>query len=78
MSVVRNPSDNLRLERIINEPKRGIGDTTLAAAQHISDVCGIPLFEVFEHADEYADLSKRAAVLMRFTDMIKELADPGN
>ena len=75
MSVVCNPSDNLRLERIINEPKRGIGDATLAASQHISDVCGIPLFEVFEHADEYADLSKRAAVLMRFTDMIKELAE---
>ncbi len=75
MSVICNPADNLRLERIINEPKRGIGDTTLAAAQHISDVCGIPLFEVLEHADEYADLSKRAAALIKFTDMIKELSE---
>lgn len=75
MSVIENPADNLRLERIINEPKRGIGATTLAAAQHISDVTGMSLFEVFEHADEYIDLVKRSAVLKGFTDMIKELAD---
>ena len=75
MSVIANPADNLRLERIINEPKRGIGATTLAAAQHISDVTGMSLFEVFEHSDEYIDLMKRSAVLKGFTDMIKELAE---
>ncbi|MBQ7055240.1 MAG: ATP-binding domain-containing protein, partial [Oscillospiraceae bacterium] len=75
MSVIANPADNLRLERIINEPKRGIGATTLAAAQHISDVTGMSLFEVFEHADEYIDLMKRSTVLKGFTDMIKELAE---
>lgn len=75
MSVISNPSDNIRLERIINEPKRGIGATTLGAAQHISDVTGQSLFEVFEHADEYIDLMKRSAVLKSFTDMIKELAE---
>ncbi len=75
MSVITNPGDNLRLERIINEPKRGIGATTLAAAQHISDVTGFSLFEIFEHADEYADLAKRSTVLKGFTDMIKELSE---
>lgn len=75
MSVIANPSDNLRLERIINEPKRGIGATTLAAAQHISDVTGMSLFEVFAHSDEYADIYKRSAALKGFTDMIKELAE---
>ncbi len=75
MSVITNPGDNLRLERIINEPKRGIGATTLAAAQHISDVTGTSLFEVFEHADEYIDLVRRSTVLKGFTDTIKELAE---
>ncbi len=75
MSVIANTGDNLRLERIINEPKRGIGATTLAAAQHISDVTGLSLFEVFEHSDEYIDLVRRSAVLKGFTDTIKELAD---
>ena len=75
MSVIENPADNLRLERIINEPKRGIGATTLAAAQHIADVTGMSLFEVFEHADEYIDLMKKSTVLKGFTDMIKSLAE---
>ncbi|MBR3611644.1 MAG: UvrD-helicase domain-containing protein [Oscillospiraceae bacterium] len=75
MSVIVNPADNLRLERIINEPKRGIGATTIAAAEHIADVTGLSLFDIFEHADEYADLYKRSAVLKGFTDMIKGLAE---
>jgi DNA helicase-2/ATP-dependent DNA helicase PcrA len=33
LSVLHNPSDALRLGRIINEPKRGIGDATLAARE---------------------------------------------
>ena len=75
MSVIANPADNLRLERIINEPKRGIGATTLAAAQHIADVTGMSLFDVFDHSDEYADLYKKSAALKGFTGMIKELAE---
>ncbi len=75
MSVIMNPADNLRLERIINEPKRGIGATTIAAAEHIADVTGLSLFDVFEHADEYADLYRRSAVLMGFTKTMRELAE---
>ena len=75
MSVITNPADNLRLVRIINEPKRGIGDTTVAVAERLSDATGLSLFEIFEHADEYADLSRRSAVLMHFTDTIKSLAE---
>ena len=75
MSIIENPADNLRLERIINEPKRGIGATTLAAAQHISDVTGLSLFDVFEHADEYADLYKKSAVLKGFTSTMRELME---
>lgn len=75
MSVITNPADNLRLVRIINEPKRGIGDTTVAAAERLSDATGLSLFEIFEHADEYADLSRRSAVLMHFTETIKGLAE---
>ncbi len=75
MAVITNPADNLRLARIINEPKRGIGDTTIAAAEHLSAVTGQSLFEIFEHADEYADIARRSAVLMKFTDTIKSLAE---
>ncbi|MCL2068546.1 MAG: UvrD-helicase domain-containing protein [Oscillospiraceae bacterium] len=75
LSVIHNPGDNLRLLRIINEPKRGIGGTTLAAAQEIADTLGESLFEVISRADEYAPLSKKAAPLTGFAQMIRDLSD---
>lgn len=72
LSVINNPSDTLRLRRIINEPKRGIGDATINAAQQIADGLGISLFEVFDHADEFAPLQRKSKSLMEFTAMIKE------
>ena len=38
LSVLCNPQDTLRLQRIINEPKRGIGDATIATAQEVATV----------------------------------------
>ena len=42
LSVVNNPSDTLRLLRIVNEPKRGIGEATMAAASEIAAGLGLP------------------------------------
>lgn len=71
LSVIANPSDSVRLERIINVPKRGIGATTIAYAKEISDGLGLSLFEVIKHADEYEKLSRSASKLREFTDMIE-------
>ena len=46
LSVINNRADTIRLKRIINEPKRGIGDATVDKAEEISAMLGIPLFEV--------------------------------
>ncbi len=73
LTVINNPYDDLRLKRIINEPKRGIGDTTVNHAQQISDSLGISLFEVFKTADEYPMLSRAAAKLKEFCAVIDEL-----
>ena len=81
MSVIDNHSDSVRLRRIINEPKRGIGDATVDKAQEIADMLGLPLFEVLAHADEYQPLAKRSHQLMEFAQMIErlgELAEGGN
>lgn len=75
LAVMANPTDNLRLTRIINTPKRGIGDATIDSALEISTATGIPLFEILSHADEYSALTKRAPVLKHFTDMMSELID---
>lgn len=71
LSVIANPSDSVRLERIINVPKRGIGATTIAYAKEIADGLGLSLFEVIKHADEYEKLSRSASKLREFTDMIE-------
>ena len=54
LSVLNNPNDAVRLARIINEPKRGIGDATVAACREISDGLGISMLEVMRTADENA------------------------
>lgn len=71
LSVIANPNDSVRLERIINVPKRGIGATTIAYAKEIADGLGLSLFEVIKHADEYEKLSRSAGKLREFTDMIE-------
>jgi DNA helicase-2/ATP-dependent DNA helicase PcrA len=75
LNVLQNPGDDLRLLRIINEPRRGIGASTLASAQEIAAGVGIGLFEVAESAEDYAAISKKAAPLKDFTAMIRALQD---
>ena len=50
LSVIANPSDTVRLRRIINEPKRGIGDTTINNAASIADGLGTTFYNVIQNA----------------------------
>lgn len=75
LSVINNPNDAVRLKRIINEPKRGIGESTVAAVEDISQNLGIPMFEVLSNAESYAHIQKKAKPLLDFTRMINELAE---
>ena len=73
LSVIANPADEMRLRRIINEPKRSIGEKTVASATEIAGVLGVTLFEVLRHADEYEPLRRSAPKLMAFAQMIDSL-----
>lgn len=73
LTVVNNPGDNLRLRRVINVPKRGIGETSINRAFEIASGLGVSLFEVIAHADEYEMLRRSAPKLMAFSAMIAEL-----
>lgn len=73
LCVINNPADNLRLTRIINEPKRKIGAATIQAVQDIAAVEGVSMFEVMKNSLRYAALSKAAAKLMDFCEMIERL-----
>ena len=75
LCVINNPSDNLRLKRIINVPKRGIGDTSIANAELIANQIGESMFYVISHADEFEKLRRSANKLKDFANMLKELID---
>lgn len=70
-SVINNTADNVRLQRIINVPKRGIGDTMLNYISEIASLNKMTAFEVCEHADEFAKTSRSAGKLKAFCDTIK-------
>ena len=73
LCVINNPGDEIRLRRIINQPKRQIGDKTIAQASEIAAGLGVSLFEVIAHADEYEPLKRSAAKLLQFASLIQEL-----
>ncbi len=73
-AVINNPADNVRLQRIINVPKRGIGDTMFANVLDISTGLGISAFEVCERSDEFQKTLRSAQKLQNFTNMINELS----
>lgn len=78
LQFVANPSDDLRLKRIINEPKRGIGETTVNNAQEIAELNGLTLYEVFKNASAYQKLSRSAAKLKDFCDKMDEIIQKVN
>ena len=73
LSVINNPTDDLRLRRIINVPARKIGQTTVDKAQLIATEQSLTLYDVFRQADRFPPLKSAAARLMAFTDMIEDL-----
>ncbi len=73
LCVVNNPGDDLRLQRIINNPPRGIGQKTVDTAQLLAVQTGRSLWDVISHAREYPDLQKAAAKLAAFVTLIENL-----
>lgn len=72
-AVINNTADNVRLQRIINTPKRGIGDTVFGYILEIAQANKMSAFEVCEQAEEFAKTKRSAAKLKAFCDMINEL-----
>ena len=73
LCLVQNTGDNLRLQRIINEPKRKIGGTTVNAVAEIASQEGKSMFEVIENAKEYTALKNSASKLVDFANLINTL-----
>lgn len=73
MAVIGTPSDNLRLERIINNPPRGIGAKSIETAMDLARINGTDLFSIISHADEYPDLARPALRMREFAGLINSL-----
>ena len=72
LRLIYNTSDDVSLKRIINEPKRGIGKTSLDAVEDVARLNGISMFDVAKDADKY--LATRANVALKeFVSKIEEL-----
>lgn len=75
LSFINNPNDMLRFRRIINEPKRGIGDSTVALIEDISRDLKISPYEVLRTCEEYAPLSKKVNALKSVYKMFEYLTE---
>ncbi len=73
LCVIANPTDTLRLKRIINVPARKIGDKTVETIEYIAAREGIYAYEIVRRAGEFPELSRNASTLTAFAAMMDEL-----
>lgn len=74
LCLINNPNDNLRLKRIINEPKRKIGNVTIDTVEDLAIGENRSMLEVIQNASSYPVLSKIAAKLLPFGQLIADLS----
>lgn len=72
LCVINNPSDDLRLKRILNVPKRGIGDSTADEIERLARENGKSMLEIAATAPQYPSLSRSAIKLVSFSNLIAD------
>jgi len=70
LRLIQNPSDDVALKRIINVPRRGIGNTTLETAEGIAVGRSCSIFSIISSSSEIPELRRAAPKLTEFADMI--------
>lgn len=75
LRLIQNPTDNVAFRRIVNEPKRGIGDTTVDKIIDFGESAGVSAFEVCRNIADYPELSRAAAKIGAFVEIIEELCN---
>ncbi len=74
LCVINNRTDDLRLQRIINNPPRGLGAKTIETAQRLAAAEGKGLYHIVSDPYSYGPLEKAAGKLLQFTVLIENLA----
>ena len=70
LRLIQNPSDDVALKRIINVPRRGIGNTTLSAVEELAAERNCSIFAIVRSATEIPELKRAAEKLVGFAGMI--------
>lgn len=73
LRLILNPSDSISFKRIVNVPKRGIGDATVSKAEEIANTRNVSIFSICASATEIPELGRAASKLDSFTTMIARL-----
>lgn len=71
LALINNPTDEIRLRRIINCPKRGIGDRSVDLTFQISGQLGMSFLETARRAKEFPLISRASGKLLDFADMME-------
>ncbi len=73
--VISNPDDSYHLLRIVNEPKRKLGDSTMSSVTMISEYEEKSVFDVMVHADNHISIAKSKSKFVPFINLINELRE---
>ena len=75
LSVINNPADEIRLRRIVNVPRRGVGERTVELASQIAQQVGESLYSVLGHPRDFPAISRAAGKLAPFMGLLEELRE---
>ncbi|WP_372735836.1 DNA helicase PcrA [Nocardioides sp.] len=74
LRLLANPSDEISLRRILNTPKRGIGDRSVACVQALAEAERLTFWEALRRAEEAPGLANRSLIPIKaFVAMVEEL-----
>lgn len=81
LKTIDNGSDGIAVRRILNVPKRGIGDTTVSHLQDFADRNDCTFYDALTYAEKIPSVKRAAAKIQEFTELIeayrKRAAEPG-
>lgn len=78
LQVISNPRDDVRLTRIINKPRRAIGDATITRIANIASALGMSMYDVIRDADQFPELSRSLTKLREFYELVGGLIEASN
>lgn len=76
LRLILNPRDNVSLSRILNVPRRGIGEKSINSLEAFAKQMNVSIFEALSRVAEIEDLPLKAKnTTLNFVDLINELRD---